>query len=150
MTNKATQPSELETLALQAEGMTDTNTGPAEGQDATQDAPAPEPTNAQMIAGAIAAGRTVFCMVTKLESPKVHLNDEAAQQLGAVWGPVCDKYGWNLNDALGSYGVEIAAIAVTAQIGYALHRAVTEEIASRNAKPVQAEEVQPEAVDSVG
>lgn len=144
-------PSELETLALQAEGMTDTNTGPADGQgDATQDAPAPEPTNAQMIAGAIAAGRTVFCMVTKLESPKVHLDDAAAQSLGAVWGPVCDKYGWNLNDALGSYGVEIAAIAVTAQIGYALHRAVTEEIAARNAKPVQAEEVQPEAVASVG
>lgn len=142
MNNKNTPPSELENLAIAAENLTDTNTGPTEGKDAAQDAPAPEPTNAQMIAGAIAAGRTVFCMVTKLESPKVHLNDEAAQQLGAAWGPVCDKYGWNLNDALGSYGVEIAAIAVTAQIGYALHRAVTEEIASRNAKPVQAEEVE--------
>lgn len=143
-------PSELETLALQAENLTDTATGTADGQEGAPEAPAPEPTNAQMIAGAIAAGRTVFCMVTKLESPKIHLDDAAAQTLGAAWGPVCDKYGWNLNDALGSYGVEIAAIAVTAQIGYALHRAVTEEIAARNAKPVQAEEVQPEAVASVG
>ena len=139
-------PNELETLAIQAEGMTDTNTGPADGQGTTQDAPAPDPTNEQIIAGAIAAARTVFCMVTKLDSPRIHLDDAAAQQLGAAWGPVCDKYGWNLNAAMAGYGVEIAAIVVTANIGFALHRAVSEEIASRNAKPITPE---PEAVASV-
>lgn len=125
--------------------------GQAETGQESQGEASPGMSNAQIIAGAIAAGRTVFCAVTKLESPAIHLSDDKAQQLGAVWGPVADKYGLNLNDAIGGYAVEFAALIVTAQIGFELRRAVREEMAARAAKPVQEEpeNVQPVEVAAV-
>lgn len=143
--SKPTPPNELETLALQAEGLTDT-AGPTTGPDAEPEAPAGQ-TNAQIIAMGIALCRDVFCTATTLNSPRQHLDEQAVTTLGDTWGAVCDKHGWNLNDSIAGWGVEIAAIAVTAQIGFALHRAVTDEIASRNAKPVQAETVDPVSGD---
>src|SRR4051812_9696732 len=62
--------------------------------------PAP-PTNAQLFAGAIAAGREAFCAFTRFESPRKTLSDEAVQRLGEVWGPVLDKHGINLHSYLG-------------------------------------------------
>lgn len=137
-------PGSLDALAIEADNLTDTSAPGADqtGQDTSGQEQPQQMTNAQIIAGAIAAGRTVFCAVTKLESPAIHLSDEKAQQLGAVWGPVCDKYGWSLNDAIGGYAVEFAALIVTAQIGFELRAAVREEIAARAAKPVQPEPVE--------
>lgn len=135
--------SDLEQLARQAEQIESTSQPTGDSQ------PPPEPektTNAQIIGAAIAAARTVFCAVSKLDSPKVHLNDEQAQRLGAVWGPVLDKHGYNLNKAMGDYALEIGAAVVTFEIVMNLRAAVREEIAAKDAKhmgPV-------ETVDSVG
>lgn len=141
---EAKKQTTLDTLALQADQI-DSEAQQDAQQPGQEQEPQPEapqaPTNAQVIAGALAMGREVFCAVSKLKSPKIHLNDEAVQQLGAVWGPVCDKHGWDMNAAMGDWGIEIAAIVVTAQIGLTLRAAVVEEIAARNAKPVQAETV---------
>ncbi len=142
--SEAKKPTTLDALALQADQIDSKAQQDAkpEGQaQEPQPEAAPAPTNAQVIAGALAMGREVFCAVSKLQSPRFHLNDEAVQQLGAVWGPVCDKHGWDLNAAMGDWGIEIAALVVTAQIGLTLRAAVVEEIAARNAKPVQAETV---------
>lgn len=137
------KPTTLDALAMQGDQLDQKAEADARqdnGQEAQPEAAAP-PSNAQVIAGALALGREVFCAVSKLQSPKVHLNDEAVQQLGAVWGPVCEKHGWNLHEAMGDWGLEIAALVVTAQIGLALRAAVVEELAARNAKPVEAEVV---------
>lgn len=135
-------PGSLGALAAEADTLQDT-TAPGAAPGEPPEPEAPRLTNAQIVGGAIAAARTVFCAVTKLDSPNQHLNDEAAQRLGAVWGPVLDKHGLDLGAVMGDWGIEIAAIAVTAEIALTLRRAVLEEIAAKNAKPVQAEEVQP-------
>lgn len=104
-------------------------------QDAEQ-APA-EPTAAQIIGGALAAGREVFCMVTKLESPRKTLDDETAQKVGALWGPVLEKHGIDLGRYIGDYGAEIAAAIGTLSIVAAVRRGVMDEIATKEAKPVE-------------
>lgn len=123
--------SDLEQLARQAEQIE--STVPPAG-DTTQPPEPEKATNAQIIGAAIAAGRTVFCAVSKLDSPKIHLNDEQSQKLGAVWGPVLDKHGINLNKAMGDYALEIGAAVVTFEIVMALRTAVREEIAAKDAK----------------
>jgi hypothetical protein len=105
------------------------STGP-ESTDAAGDAPAPL-TNAQILAGAIAAGREVFCAVTKLKSPKTHLDDDTAKRLGELWGPVLEKHGWNLGEVMGNYALEVAAIIGTLTIGASVRAAVIAEIASQ-------------------
>ncbi len=108
--------------------------GGSTGQDQTDapgDAPAPL-SNAQILAGAIAAGREVFCAVTKLKSPKTHLDDDTAKHLGELWGPVLEKHGWNLNEVMGNYAMEVAAIIGTVTIGASVRAAV---IAEMNSQP---------------
>ena len=136
--NTTPAPGGLDALAAEAETLTDTTT-PGAAQGAQPEPDAPGLTNAQIVGGAIAAARTVFCAVTKLDSPNVHLDDAAAQRLGAVWGPVLDKHGIDMGELMGDWGVEIAAIVVTAEIGMSLRRAVLDEIAAKAAKPVQSD-----------
>ena len=135
-TEKNTTPPALEALALEgvrleSEATQADQPGPGDSQEPTK------PTNAQIIAGAIAAGRTVFCVVTKLESPKRHLDDATAQALGDAWGPVCEKYGLDLGETLGGYMVELGALILTAQVAYTLREAVLHELAQQEAKPAQ-------------
>lgn len=107
----------------------------ATAKDPALSAPAaPEkPSSAQIISGAVAAGREVFCLVAKLQSPKVHLDDATAQQLGALWGPVLDKHGIDLGQYLGDYALEIAAVIGTVTIGAGVRSAVLAEIAAKDA-----------------
>ena len=104
----------------------------------TQSGPQEDPkaTNAQLLGAAIAAGRTVFCLVTKLTSPDKILDDKTAQRLGGAWGPVLDKYGIDLNAYVGDYALEIGAAYLTFEIVQALRVAVQDEIRSKAAKPI--------------
>lgn len=127
----------LEALATEAETL-HTDQPEASTAQAGSDAPPPL-TNAQVLGGAIAAARSVFCAVTKLESPARVLDDNAAQRLGQAWGPVLDKYGIQLHETMGAFMVEITAVLVTIEIGMQLRMAVLSELAARNAKPVTPE-----------
>jgi hypothetical protein len=109
------------------------------------DTPEPGLTNAQVFAGAIAAGREVFCLVTKLQSPKIVLTDDRTTQIGALWGPVLDKHGIQLGDYLGDYALEIAAVIGTIGIAAELRTAVSAELASR--KPDTTEQAAPVVVE---
>lgn len=110
-----------------------------------QDGPAPAGqeqeqqslTNAQILGGAIAAARSVFCAVTKLESPARVIDDATAQRLGAAWGPVLDKHGVNLGDTMGAYALEFTAAVVTFEVVMQVRAAVAAEIAAKAAKPEQ-------------
>lgn len=136
MTDNNKTTNGLEALALEADNLTGNNPQPGTEQPEEK---APAITNAEVIAMAIGMGRDVFCMASTLQSPKKHLDDTAVKSLGDAWGAVCDKRGLDLNAALGDWGVEIGALVITAQIGYTLKTAVTEEIRARNAKPVEAD-----------
>ena len=115
--------------ALKFTPLTEAATGADEAK------PEPEkPSSGQIIGGAVAAAREVFCIVTKLESPKVHLNDETAQKLGALWGPVLEKHGIDLHRYMGDYALEIAAVIGTLSIGASVRGAVIAEIAAKEAK----------------
>ena len=94
---------------------------------------APEPealTAAQIIGGALAAGREVFCLVTKMDSPRKTLDDDTAQRIGALWGPVLDKHGIDLGKYLGDYALEAAAIIGTVTIAASVRRGVMDEMAA--------------------
>ena len=109
-------------------------TGEAPGQDAgdAQAEQAPQQlTNGQLLTGAISAARDVFCIVTKLESPKQVLDAEATQKLGELWGPVLDKHGIELAKYLGDYALEIAAVIGTLTIGARLRSVVIAEIIAK-------------------
>ena len=114
--------------------------GGAPAPDGQDEATEPQSlTSAQIIGGALAAGREVFCLVTKLQSPKRVLTDDRAQHLGALWGPVCDKHGIDLAKYLGDYGAEVGAIVGTFAIVMELRTAVTAEIvATRKENTVEA------------
>lgn len=132
----------LEALATEAETIGPApGSAPQKGEQGEEDAPAGQ-TNAQIISMAIGLGRDVFCTASTLQSPRQHLTPEAVENLGNVWGAVCDKHGWDLGAAIGDWGTELAALAVTAQIGFALRASVVAEIRARNAKPVEAETVE--------
>lgn len=130
-----TENKALEALAAEAENL-HADAGQDQPQGQGQDQPQAL-TNAQILGGAIAAARSVFCAVTKLESPARIIDDSAAQRLGAAWGPVLDKHGINLGDTMGAYALEFAAIVVTLEIGMQVRAAVAAELAARNAKPIE-------------
>lgn len=102
-----------------------------------QDAAPPEPealTAAQIIGGALAAGREVFCMVTKMDSPRKTLDDDTAQRIGALWGPVLDKHGIDLGKYIGDYALEAAAVIGTITIAASVRRGVLDEMAAMDRK----------------
>lgn len=109
---------------------------PVEGQSAPLDdvSTTPAISNAQILAGAIAAGRDAFCAFTKLQSPRTILTDDRVQTVGDLWGPVCDKHGWNLGKYLGDYAVEFTAIVGTIGIVAEIRAAVRAELAALKAE----------------
>jgi len=145
----------LENLAAQADAQA-LNHQQEAAPGAAPEAPEPAgPTNAQILAGAIAAGREVFCVVTKLEAPRHGLSDEHAAQLGALWAPVLEKHGIDMGKYLGDYALELAAAMGTFTIVVNLRKMVLYEIAmkERAAKPPPAAapaDIPPEAAANVG
>ncbi|SDP81164.1 hypothetical protein SAMN04489708_12835 [Paracidovorax cattleyae] len=85
-------------------------------------------------------------MVLEVQSPRAVLDDGTLQQLGEVWGAVADKRGWNLQQLMGDWGPEIAAVMTTITIGMRLSKAVGQELAARERKPEPAP--QPGTVDA--
>lgn len=128
----------LDDLAAVADNMGG-GAGEPPGTDLTViDGPQP-PTNAQLLAVALTAGRDVFCGFTKLQSPLTTLPDDKVKALADAWGPVLDKHGINLTQYMGDFALEFAALAVTLQIGLEVRAGVQAEIAQRE----QARQVQP-------
>lgn len=115
--------------------------GGAGSQDEPEQKP-PELTNAQILAGALGAGRDVFCLVTDLKTPKATLSDDQCGSLGEAWGKVCDKRGWNLQGYLGDYALEIAAALATVAIAKAVSDGVKAELAARQPVDVKATETE--------
>jgi hypothetical protein len=91
------------------------------------------PTNTELLASALGAGRDVFCAYTGFESPKANLPDDKVRNLAEAWGKVLDARGINLLDHMGDYALEFAACAVTFKIGSAVAEGVRAEIAQREA-----------------
>jgi hypothetical protein len=87
------------------------------------------PDNGAIIAGALTAFRDGFTAFTKMRSVKVALTDDRIQGLAAVYAPVCEKYGLDLNKYIGNYGPEIAAIVMTVTIGLEIRGNLRAEIA---------------------
>lgn len=110
-------------------------------------APVPPPqTNAQILTGAVHLAREASCIVLDVQSPRSVLDEATMQQLGEAWGAVADKRGWNLQQLMGDWGVEIAAVMTTITVGMRLSKAVGAELAARDRKPEPAP--QPAAVDA--
>jgi len=129
----------LDQLASQAEAMA-TPSDP-QGQGAAEDAGQAEPqgmTNAQAVAGALAAGREAFCFFTKLQSPRVVLNDGRIGELANLAEPVLAKHGIDLGKYLGDYAPELALLVAVIAVGSELRTAALNEIAAK-------EKTQPEA-----
>ena len=122
-TTPNTPPDDLQSRVFTAIGGPDTP---------EPEAAAPPLTSAQIIAGAISAGREVFCAVTQFQSPRRLLDDATAQHLGDLWGPVLEKHNIDLGKYLGDFGVEIAAVLGTAGIVMALRKAVMQEARDRD------------------
>lgn len=91
----------------------------------------PKLTNEQIIAGALSAGREIFCVVTKTKSPKATLTDEVTKQLGDVWGPVATKYGLDLSETMGQYALEFAAVTSTLAVIMHVRAAYQDELKDR-------------------
>ena len=125
----------LDQLALQAE----LDAGPSgstgePGADFDQDTQPPPVTNAQAFAGAVAAGREMFCFFTKLESPRRVLNDGRITELAALVDPVLAKHGIQLGQYLGDYGAELALAVATFSLVTELRAAVNAELAAKAPK----------------
>lgn len=103
----------------------------------------PPISNAQVVTGTVAVMREIFCMYTKLESPRRVINDQRCTDLGGVWGPVCDKHGINLQEWLGDYMLEASAVMMTFTILGEVRAAVQAEQSAKKAaeQPKPAETV---------
>ena len=129
----------LDQLAAQAENLGASSE--SQGQGAAADAGQAEPqgmTNAQAVAGALAAGREAFCFFTKLQSPRVVLNDGRIGELANLAEPVLAKHGIDLGKYLGDYAPELALLVAVIAVGSELRTAALNEIAAK-------EKTQPEA-----
>lgn len=90
--------------------------------------------NAEIIAGAIYAGRDVFCLYTQLRSPAKTLDDQAIGVLAQRWAAVCDKRGVDLSKYFKDYTLELAAVIATVGVARAVYAGVQAELAVLNAK----------------
>lgn len=120
---------ELGALAAQAEGMEAAEAAEAAAAQGEAPEAAPSVSNAQLLDGAFQLARDTGCIVFDLQSPKAVLTDETCGQLGAAWGAVCDKKGWNLAGVMGDYAAEVTAFVMTATLIMKLRRVVGDELA---------------------
>lgn len=121
---------ELEALALQAEGIgaSPEAAGPGDAQgEGAQGAP-PGQSNADLLAGTFQLARDVVCIIGEVQAPRQVLDDATLQQLGAAWGAVADKRGWDLSKLMGDYAAEIAAVMMTFTVGSKLVKAMRAEL----------------------
>jgi hypothetical protein len=144
MADRVNPPDPLDLLAAQAEQDEATSSSSEPGA-----APGAEPqavTNAQAVAGALAAGREAFCFFTKLESPRRVLTDDRVGQLAALAAPVLAKHGIELGQYLGDYAAELALAVAAFSVVVELRAAVNAEIASKAPK---ADTVPAESIETV-
>ena len=143
--------SPLDQLAAQAETLGAPDDAP--GQGAPADAGQPEPqgmTNAQAVAGALAAGREAFCFFTKLQSPRTVLSDERIGNLASLAEPVLAKHGIDLGQYLGDYAPELALIVAVVSVGSELRAAALAEIAAKEKTQPEAKPAEPVLDESSG
>lgn len=123
--------SPLEALAATAETTLAPAPG-APGEDATGDgtelAQTPAVSNEEILSGAIAAARDVFCMYTQLQSPARTLDQVAITNLVKPWCLVLQKRGIDLGRYMGDYGLELAAVIATIGVGRAVVAGVQAEL----------------------
>lgn len=103
-------------------------------------------TNGQILAGALTAGRDVFCTFTGFESPRTSLADANVIALADAWAPVLDKHGIDLAQYMGDYALEVAALLITAKIAIEVRSGVLAEMAQRE----KAKKVEPAAQNALG
>ena len=120
---------ELGALAAQAEGMEAAEAAEAAAAQGEAPEAAPSVSNAQLLAGTFQLARDTFCIVGELQSPRLVLTDDACNQLGAAWGAVADKRGWDLVGVLGDYAAEFSAVMLSVTLGMKLRRGVGDELA---------------------
>ncbi len=90
--------------------------------------------------------RELACLVLKVESPKVTLNDENVQRCAGALVPVADKYGLNLGSILD--GPEAMALMVAGPILWGTYRAMDAELTARRAKKGDQAEAAPSSSSS--
>lgn len=110
----------------------------------------PTVTNATLIAGALEMTREVLCVMWKLQSPRTTFTTDDATKLGDVWGKVCDARGINLEQYMGAFTLECAAVYATFQIGMAVRAGVIQELAQRKAAAGEATGAPPASNDAHG
>lgn len=96
--------------------------------------------NAQILAGALAAGREVFCLVTDLQSPRRTMSDEALSNWAQAVAPALEKHGIDLGAVIGDFGPEIAAVVSTVILANAVRLGAVAELAAK--KPAKQEQEQ--------
>lgn len=92
-------------------------------------------TNAQILAGALSAGREGFCIFTGLQSPRATMSDAKCREVGELWGAWCDRRGVDLAAKMGNHGDTLAAAMATFMLAIAVYQAAHLELATR--KPVE-------------
>jgi hypothetical protein len=95
------------------------------------------PTNAEVIAQALAVVRDTLSAFAKVQSIKRTMNDETCKVLADVWAPVCNKHGVNLANMAGDYLPELRAAMTTAGIVTVAWSELRDEMRAMKATPVQ-------------
>ena len=134
----------LDHLAAQAETLAAPTDG--QGQGAPGEAGQAEPlgmSNAQAVAGALAAGREAFCFFTKLQSPRAVLSDQRIGELAALAEPVLAKHGIDLGQYLGDYAAELALVLAVVSVSSELRAAALAEIAAKEKTKPEAKPAEP-------
>jgi hypothetical protein len=131
---KKPAPDDLENRQFTAIGGDSTSQdGPQAGPDDA--AQKPQASNAQILAGALAAGREVFCLVTDLQSPRRTMSDEALSQWAQAVAPALEKHGIDLGAVIGDFGPEIAAVVSTVILANAVRLGAVAELAAKKQAP---------------
>lgn len=129
---------ELDNLAGQADRLDQDQDGPGQGDQAGPAGPLPMG-NAQALTMAFELIRDTVCTVARVKSPRQVLTGPAMAPLADAWAAVLDKHGVSLSSMVGDYLVEFRAIGLTVPLLLAAREAIREELAARNAKPIEPE-----------
>lgn len=100
-------------------------------------APAPGPSNAELIAMGVEMFRELVCLVLDVETPRTTLDEKTARAIGQAWEPVCEKYGVDLGRLIGGFGPELAAVVTTAPLLFKAYRALDRELADKRRAPAK-------------
>lgn len=142
---------QLDNLALQADALGGTASD-GTGSTVPPGAVPPEQ-QAPQNAGVIAVGLTMFRELgTRLgfASLAETLNDKAIETIAEQGATVCDKYGLDLSKTFAGFEVEAKAIMVAGPLVWAVAVGIWRDNRAMKAKPVDGEEVRPEAPSGGG